>query len=98
MSSQSTERFFPSIAGSVARTPADVARIADAKRRRDVHQDVKVANDRLREALKVTYDFDSTGNAASALKHAITRGDQLIVALRKLREVSEPFIEKQGAK
>lgn len=98
MSNSNVERFFPSLTGSVAKTPADVVRMSEAKRRREVHQDVKVANDRLRAALNVTFDFDSTGNVGSALKHAITRGDQLVVALQKLREVSEPFIARQEAK
>ncbi|MGQ3382944.1 hypothetical protein [Glutamicibacter sp. TV12E] len=98
MSNPHVERFFPSLTGAAAKTPADIARMSEAKRRREVHQDVKVANDRLRAALNVTYDFDSTGNVASALNHVITRGDQLVVALRRLREVSEPFIEKQATK
>lgn len=91
------ERFFPRLSPG-AQTPLTVAQSLQAQKRREVHQDAKLAARRLLTALQSVYDFDSTGNVLGALDHVIARGEQLIESLRDLEQVSVSFRESQESR
>ncbi|MDR4533237.1 hypothetical protein [Glutamicibacter sp. PS] len=90
------DRFFPKLAPGQSPTPRDVAAASAAHRQREAHQAAKLATDRLRAALGVWFDFDSTGNIDGAINHTIVRGEELVERLRELQDVAEPFRDQSA--